>query len=183
MSIVNEIWKDVSGYEGYYQVSNLGRVRSLPRRVNAAYSATKLMSGKLLKPRYCKNGYYYVCLYGLGIQKNITVHSLVANAFLGDRPNGLDVNHIDGDKSNNSCTNLEYSSRSQNIRHALDTGLCHSRIGDNHHASKLSSKDIPAIRYRLAMGHSQLSIARDYGVSQTVIGDISRGVTWVSIAN
>ena len=183
MSIVNEEWRDCVGYEGSYQVSNLGRVRSLDRRVNAVGSRTKIMRGKLLKPRYCKNGYYYVCLYGVGIQKNITVHSLVANAFLGGRPNGLDVNHIDGDKSNNSCANLEYSSRSQNIRHALGTGLCHSRIADNHHASKLSSKDIPVIRHRLAIGHSQLSIARDYGVCQSAIGDISRGVTWLSVAN
>jgi hypothetical protein len=179
MNILNEIWNDISGYESYYQVSSFGRVRSLPRRVNAACSSTKLMSGKLLKPRYCKNGYYYVCLQGFGIPKNITVHSLVANAFLGDRPNGFDVNHIDGDKSNNSFTNLEYCSRIQNIRHAFDTGLCHSRIGDNHHGSKLSSKDIPVIRDRLAIGHTQRSIAKDYGVSSSVISDISRGVAWV----
>lgn len=181
MDSVNEIWRDVPDYEGYYQVSNLGRVRSLSRIVKSRNSTMKPISGKLLKPRYCKNGYYYVCFYLHRSPKNIAIHSLVASTFLGVRPKGFDVNHIDGDKANNSLVNLEYVSRSQNICHALDTGLCISRIGDNHHHAKLSSKDIPVIRYRLSLGHTQSSIAKDYCVTNSVIGDIARRVTWTHV--
>ena len=112
---INEIWRDVVGYEGLYQVSNLGRVKSLPR------TTTK---GKTLKIQVNSiNKYCYVCLCRDNKKSQKRVHILVANAFLGDNPNKLQVNHIDGDKTNNTTTNLEYCTQSENMKHAYLMGL------------------------------------------------------------
>lgn len=95
----NEIWRDVVGYEGLYQVSNLGRVKSLPR------ATTK---GKTLKIQINpENKYCYVGLCRDNKKATKRVHVLVANAFLGVNLNKLQVNHIDGNKANNNVKNLE----------------------------------------------------------------------------
>ena len=112
---INEIWRDVVGYEGLYQVSNLGRVKSLPR------ATTK---GKTLRIHINnRNKYCYVCLCDNNKKAQKRVHVLVANAFLGDNPNKLQVNHIDGNKTNNHITNLEYCTQSENMQHAYLMGL------------------------------------------------------------
>lgn len=109
-----EIWKDVVGYEGLYQVSNLGRVKSLPKLKKTP--TTTFMTKEIIKiPSICK-GYLRVNLMG----KNFFVHILVAEAFIGGR-NGMTVNHIDECKTNNRLCNLEYMSLSDNIRYG--TGI------------------------------------------------------------
>lgn len=106
-NLMNEIWKDVKGYEGKYQISNLGRVRS---------------AKGILKPQKRQHGYLGIMLYGRGGHpkrnfKHFSVHRLVAEAFIPN-PNGyLEVNHIDEDKTNNCVSNLEWSSRLQNVHH------------------------------------------------------------------
>jgi hypothetical protein len=110
-----EIWKDIPEYEGLYKVSNLGNVRSLPR------ATTK---GGLLKQQVnSRNGYCYVCLSCNGKIALKRVHILVAEAFFGVRKNGVQVNHLDGDKTNNNIANLEYCTQSENMKHAYATGL------------------------------------------------------------
>lgn len=111
----NEIWKDIVGYEGLYQVSNLGRVKSLPRATT---------NGKILKVQVNRlNKYCYVALCRDNKKMFKRVHILVANAFLGANPNKLQVNHIDGNKENNNVYNLEYCTQSENMKHAYLTGL------------------------------------------------------------
>lgn len=110
-----EKWLDVVGYEGLYQVSDHGRVRSLPRATT---------SGRVLRIQVnAKNKYCYVCLSKNNKQANKRVHVLVANAFLGANTDGLQVNHIDGNKQNNNAVNLEYCTQSQNMVHAFAIGL------------------------------------------------------------
>ena len=118
-----EVWKDISNYEGIYQVSNLGRIKSLSREVIKAYGATHKLSERIKKINSDNYGYQVVRLHN-GKGKTFKVHKLVANAFLGT-PDGLEVNHIDGDKSNNRVSNLEYCTRGENIKHAWDNGLRH----------------------------------------------------------
>lgn len=109
-----EIWKDVVGYEGLYQVSNLGRIKSLPKLKKTP--TTTFMTKEIIKiPNICK-GYLRVNLMG----KNFYVHILVAKAFIGERK-GMTVNHIDECKTNNRLCNLEYMSLSDNIRYG--TGI------------------------------------------------------------
>ena len=122
---MEEIWKDIAGYEGKYQVSNMGRVRSLDRLVPAACALSKgnqvvnyLRKGVILKPHIAgKSGYQYVALSIGDKPKNYTVHRLVARAFVQNFNNKPEVNHIDEDKSNNRADNLEWVTRIENEHH------------------------------------------------------------------
>jgi hypothetical protein len=111
-----EIWKDIEGYEGLYQVSNLGHVKSLRNNI-------------ILKSHKYPNGYLYAAFKVKGKCKMIMIHRLVAKSFLL-RPEKTEVNHKDGNKENNAIENLEWVTRSENINHALQTGLI-LKPGDN----------------------------------------------------
>lgn len=118
-----EKWIDIQGFENKYQVSNLGRVRSVDRIVVRSDGKTLHKKGKILKNRINRDGYLSVILYDNNFKCNSKyVHRLVAQSFLknGDKP---EVNHIDGDKSNNIVSNLEWCTRCENIQHADKTGL------------------------------------------------------------
>lgn len=106
---MEEIWKDVVGYEGRYKVSNTGKVRGL-------------LSGKILKP-YNQRGYLFVCLRVHQKGRNFSIHRLVASAFVERQDGKTDVNHTDGNKANNNADNLEWVTKSENIRHAIGMGL------------------------------------------------------------
>lgn len=129
-----EQWKDIEGFEGYYQISNLGNVRSLDRYVIANKSGgIKLLKGKIMKltrskgREDTKSWYLVVNLRKCGKNKVCTVHRLVAEAFLPNPQQLPVINHIDGNKENNHVSNLEWSTHSNNNQHALDTGLRMSR--------------------------------------------------------
>lgn len=108
---MNEIWKPINGYNGDYEVSNMGRVKSIKRN-------------KMLKPMKKRSGYYAVGLYKDAIRKYVSLHRVVAFAFLGDPPEGKDqINHKDGDKSNNCVNNLEWCNQSENLAHSFRIGL------------------------------------------------------------
>lgn len=110
---MTEIWKDVKGYEGLYQVSNMGRVRSVARVVTWKNQQTKSYKSRMMKIRE-KNGYRVVSLYKNHKSKDNRVHRLVADAFI-ENPNNLPfINHIDEDKSNNKVDNLEWCTRQYN---------------------------------------------------------------------
>jgi len=106
-----EIWKDIQGYEGLYQVSNLGNVRSLH------YRNTNNVKELFLKPH--NRGYLQVELHKDGVRKMFTVHRLVAMAFVDGYAEDRDVNHIDENKHNNRASNLEWVSTSQNVLHSI----------------------------------------------------------------
>lgn len=119
-----EKWKDIVGYEGYYQVSSYGRVRSLDRNVLHPTGSIMLRKGLLLKVGSTPNGYSVVSLNKLGDRKYISVHRLVAIAFLPAQPKELpQINHIDGNKKNNHFLNIEWSNSSLNQLHAIRNGL------------------------------------------------------------
>lgn len=180
MSILNEEWRDCAGYEGFYQVSNLGRVRSCDRVGNHAVYGSMVLRGKILKPA-TKTGYSTLVFSVLNSQCTVYVHALVAQAFIGDRPEFFQINHIDGNKQNNSLVNLEYCTPKENTRHAFALGLCRTARGEDCAKAKLKAFDIPVIRNRLAIGHLQKDIAFDYGVSHQVIHSIKVGKSWTHI--
>ena len=109
-----EEWKDIPGYEGRYQASNLGRVRSLDRLVKHKDGHIQKAPGKTLKPSVSKTGYHQVVLSKDGIEKPFYVHRLVWASFNGEIPKELEINHIDEDKSNNSLSNLNLLSHQAN---------------------------------------------------------------------
>lgn len=114
---MQEVWKDVVGYEGYYQVSNLGHIKSLDRCVKNSNFSTMLLKGKILKLSVKPNGYCYVTLNKNGYAKYALVHRLVAEAFIDNIVGLPQVNHIDEDKKNNSVNNLEWSSCKENAQY------------------------------------------------------------------
>ncbi len=120
---MEEIWNDVLGYEGLYQVSNFGRVRSLDFIRNGENGFTKLYKGKLLNGVLQKSGYMAFDLYKDQIRKNIRCHVIVAKSFLGDYSDYLVVNHKNGIKSDNRLSNLEWITFKENVNHAFDRRL------------------------------------------------------------
>ena len=104
---MSEKWRDITGYDGVYQVSDLGQVRNT-------------QTNNILHPIKLKNGRIFVTLSSDGFQKKCTVHSLVADAFLGERPAGHEIRHEDGDYSHNELSNLTYITRQETERAELD---------------------------------------------------------------
>ena len=118
-----EEWRDIKGSEGFYQVSNMGRVRSLDRDITTLKGWKMHKKGCVLKHGIETRGYSFVSLRKPGTVIYARVHRLVADAFMTNEFNKPEVNHIDGNKQNNAVTNLEYSTHSENMRHAVETGL------------------------------------------------------------
>ncbi len=115
---MEEIWKPVVGFEGAYEVSNLGNVRSIDRIRNAAYGASAKIRGRMMAIRKnTNNDYLLVRLVKDGRTHHCLIHRLVAMAFLPNPLNLPEVNHRDEDKQNNTCTNLEWCSRKYNINY------------------------------------------------------------------
>ena len=123
----NEIWKDILGFEGLYQISNYGNVKSCKRLVNAIYGSQRFVNERLLSLGKDKDGYLMAVLCQNGTKKTVKIHRLVADAFINKIDGKNLVNHIDLDKSNNIFSNLEWVSSLENN--------CHNKINKN-----LSSK-------------------------------------------
>lgn len=125
---MKEVWKCINGYDGLYQVSNLGRVKSLDKRV-PTNGGTRVMKGKILKGRTTKYGYLQIGLTDKNNYRvNRYVHRLVAEAFIPNPQNKKEVNHIDCNKKNNGVDNLEWVNRKENMQHASDNNLIPSKL-------------------------------------------------------
>lgn len=162
-----ETWKDINGYVGLYKISANGQVKSF----------VKYKDGKILKPSFNHGGYL---LIGLNIPKNQTfsVHKLVAQAFLGDKPKGMEINHKDGNKTNNHYSNLEYVTRSQNIVHSFNNGRPRPSGSKNHNAILTEEKVLKMRQLRAVDKKSIKDLCSIFNVKfQTAYGIIS-GKSW-----
>ena len=137
---MEEIWKDIEGYEGYYQVSNLGNVKSLSR-YKQGVKGTYISKDIILKPFKNKGGYCLVKLCNNSIEKSFQVHRLVAIAFLENNENKEQVNHKNGIKEDNTLINLEWNTRSENTSHAINTGLIVMKSGGSHYLYRKNLDD------------------------------------------
>lgn len=166
-----EIWKDIPGYEGYYQVSNRGRVRSLDRKIYRSDGKKHFRRGHLKSLSAKNNGYIQVGLRKDGHHKTGLVHQLVALAFLGPQPDGMEVNHKDGDKSNNVLDNLEYVSHKENVTHFIVVLKKGSR--------KLNSRKVYKIRELYWVDDVKVpDITYLFGVHSTTVRFAALGKTW-----
>jgi hypothetical protein len=176
-----EVWKDVLGYEGFYQVSDKGRVKSVDRRVVYSNGRVYNYREKTLKPAIDKDGY---CVIGLCVKQKIKVkkvHRLVAECFIDNLENKPQVNHKDGIKCNNHVGNLEWCTCSENQRHCNDTGLRVAGKGDKATSNKLTEIDVGFIRLWIKLGHSQREIAKIFKVHFATISCIHVGKSWVEL--
>lgn len=153
MESIAEIWKDVQGYEGLYQVSNLGRVKSLGRVIDRLVYGNYWQEEKILKPNKTKYGYLIVELRKNKKPKSFLVHRLVAITFIPNPENKPEVDHINADKTNNSVNNLRWVTAKENIRNPLNmvhlTGKNHPMFGKKRSEetkNKMRGKNNPRAR-------------------------------------
>lgn len=174
---MQEIWKAIPGFEGLYEASDLGRIRSLDRLVMRADGRTRQHRGKVLK-QTPMSGYLMVSLSVSAVRTVDLVHRLVASAFCR-KPEGCEViNHLDADKSNNVPTNLEWTTSKQNTAHAVGLGLMNTPLGSRKGLAKLTEHDVEQIIRRLCAKEMQKDIASDYGVAPPIIANINLGKAW-----
>ncbi len=174
---MQEVWKPVSGFESLYEVSNLGRVRSLDRLCQHKDGNATRRAGRILKPGL-RAGYPFVQLCDNESKRQAHVHRLVADAFCV-KPEGCNVvNHLDGTRTNNEATNLEWTTNKGNAKHAYETGLNRIRIGEIKNVSKLKLEQVRSIRARLISGESCTDLANEFRVGVMTISDIRRGARW-----
>lgn len=170
-----ETWKDIPEYEGSYQVSDLGRVKSLTREVVRTTSVLTIPE-KILKSPPGNHGYPVVNLCKNKKIKQRLVHTLVAEVFIGPCPEGQEVRHRDGVRTHCALSNLIYGTRLQNVQDAQEHGthIKGSKVGN----SKLVEEDVKEIRRRLAAGEGVTAIAKDYPVQYQQISAIRDGTRW-----
>lgn len=169
---MDEIWKDIEGYEGWYSISNFGNVRRDKPEHNT-------FIGKILKNSISPRGYITTTLTKNGIMKSFSVHSLVAKHFIGDRPEDYTINHKDCNKTNNHIYNLEYVTHKENVIHSYKNGRCISRKGTKSILAKLTEEIVINIRKQYSIGNiTQRSIAKKYKVSYSLICNIISKKVW-----
>jgi len=163
----NEIWKDISGYEGLYQASNFGCIKSFPRLGTF---------GGILKPRLSKT-HYCVVLYKNNILKKYYIHRLILETFIGPCPPGMECRHLDNNPQNNRLDNLKWDTHYNNMQDKIkfNTGY---RGCDN---AKLIIKEIIEIKKLLKEKIPQRTIAKLFNISQSTTSNINRGINWGDI--
>jgi hypothetical protein len=169
-----EIFKDIKGYEGLYQISNLGRVKSFNKKIKHM-SGYRLIKEKFIKPHLGKNGYYAIDLKNNTKREKYTIHRLIAIHFILNLENKPQVNHINGIKTDNSIENLEWVTNLENAKHAYKTGLI--KLGERSNLSKLTDKQVLEIKERLKNKESHELIAKSYNVHRTSISKINQNKT------
>lgn len=117
-------WKPVKDYYGFYEISDCGTVRGIKRTITLQGGHTRVVAGRILKPKINNYGYYFVTLSIGGVVRTKYLHRLVAEAFLENPDNLPEVNHLDGNKATNNVSNLAWCTHQQNVQHCFDTGLC-----------------------------------------------------------
>ena len=170
---MEEVWKDIPGYEGKYQASTEGRIRSVDRIVFSKNWYTgepfsRRIKGQILRPgRFCKNGHVSVVL-GHGAVGS-PVHQLIMRTFVGPPPVGEEVRHKNGDPTDNRLCNLEYGTRTENILDVFYQGKAWR---------KLDIEDVEQIRFGLCFGVSGAELAKMYVVSEQTVSSIKHGRTF-----
>jgi hypothetical protein len=184
---MKEIWKDIKEFEGRYQVSNMGRVKSLARIIvgNKRGKSHKYnWPEKILKFSRTRKGmgYCIVTLSRNGVACYRTIHRLVAKAFVPNPENKPQVNHKNRKKADNKSSNLEWCTLIENLRHAQLNGGIVKPKGSKTPAAKLHERDILIIVQRIKNGETQRSLAKEYDVSEATISLIKACKNWKHVA-
>lgn len=181
-----EIWKDIAQFNGKYQVSNLGNVRSVTRTVTQRSPkggvSVRTLKGKTLKPKVTKNGYLELRLWAENSKGiSVRVHRLVAEAFIPNPENKPQVNHKNGNKVDNSVDNLEWVTCQENVQHATKNGMIAYLRGEQHQNTTLTESDVRFIRehymYRDAKWNTT-TLAKKFGISIQTVLNIANGKVW-----
>lgn len=181
----DEEWLPVRGYEGLYEVSSLGRVRSLDRVVclkneHGRIYQRRRFTGQILRQQpHSGADYPQVKLSKAGIIKNRFVHVLVCEAFLGPRPDGMQAAHFDGDRQNPRLNNMRWATRSENEADKIRHGR--RRQGEAAHNAILTAAAVREIRRRVKNGERQNALAREFRINKATLWNLLNGRTWKSV--
>lgn len=169
-----EQWRDVIGYEGIYQVSNLGQVRSLDRPGRGRWA-----KGRVMRPSSERHGHLHVILCKEGARRTAKIHHLVLEAFRGPCPCGYEGAHRDSDPTNNCLGNLRWATHGDNESDKITHGT--TNRGSRHGNLKFSEETVVSIRIRRARGERVRDLAREFGVHRHTIHNIVNQRTWTHI--
>ena len=180
---VAEQWRSVVGWEGFYEVSDHGRVRSVDRVIHYVIhggAATKTLVGQIMKLATHTHGYAQVSMRRQGFVQTRLVHALVLEAFVGPAPNGMEGCHDDNDKFNNRLTNLRWDTHKANCEDRTRHGV--QVMGETCGQAVLTEVDVASIRDRAAEGIlSNKEIADIFGTTGSNIGHIVKRRSWKHI--
>jgi hypothetical protein len=171
----SEVWKPIFRFENY-EISNFGNIRTYNITNNK-----KSIKPRLMKKQVDKDGYYRIALINNKKSYNLPVHRLVLSSFLGIDNEKPICNHKDGDKQNNKLSNLEWTTYSGNVRHAIDSGLVTFKYGSDHKNSKLTKPQALEIIARYNKGEKVNKFYQDYNVSKAQVYRILNGENWKNI--
>lgn len=174
-----ETWKDIEGYEALYQVSDIGRVRSLDRfgKGRGDVQSRRVFHGQILLQPIYRDLYPSVSLCKNGKVKRFYTHRLVALAFNPNPSGKPQINHINGVKTDNRAENLEWCTTQENSMHSCESGL--SKVGVKHYLAKFTEDQVRAIR---SDRRTQEAIAIEYGVCVDTIYKLRNRITYKSVA-
>lgn len=176
-NIDGEIWKDVLGYEGFFKISNFGRIKSMYRGVAYYKKRLRFIKEKILHQKIQQNGYLVVGLRKAGIKRKfVLIHRVVADSFLGINPI-MQINHIDCNKKNNRIENLEWCTQKENNHHAIKNGLTNN-VGVNNPKCVLTEIDVIEIRRLYDDGKRICEIVKNYPVQKPAIWKIVKKIYW-----
>lgn len=174
-----EVWKNIYGYEGYYQVSSMGRVRSFKKKGRAEGISKNPI---ILNPKKSGNGYKKIYLWNNGKYDNCLIHRLVASAFIPNPENKPTVNHKDNNGLNNHVKNLEWCTYKENTKHAVENGYMSNQKGSGNYSSKLTEKEVLEIREMYQSKKlSKHKIADIFSVSWQTVHLIATEKTWTHV--
>lgn len=169
--ISGEMWRPIARLSGVYEVSDHGRIRRIHKK-----RGTEI--GWVLKPRLNSDGYPYVTMSKIDGSRICmqVIHKMVAEAFIGERPLGYEIDHKDGDKENNHKSNLEYVTQLENLSRKKNLGL--NAVGERNFMTTLTQQEVIYVRKLWDLGYAQKDIAWAFGLSTSGICGIINRLTW-----
>lgn len=175
---IEEVWKDIPKYEGFYEISNHGRIRSVTRTVTFTDSRKRTWKAKIKNLKKAKNGYYMTQLYKNGKFESFYVHHLVLLAFVGPCPEGMQCRHFpDNNRTNNNIWNISWNTSAQDAQDKITMNTIPR--GETHINSKLTEKQVREIRHLYSTKQYLMKdIAKIYNVSTTTIVFIINKKRW-----
>lgn len=180
--IEKEIWKDIPGYEGRYQISDSGKVKSLARVSKSKYPGGNPVKMRILKSTINPGGYEVVILCKDAKTKCIGIHRLIATAFI-PTINGKDhINHKNGNRLDNTIENLEWCTNQENQTHSWKHNSRQPLRGENNGHAKIKPEDVVEIRRLRSEGYTYIEIGKRFNLSRPSVQDIIYRRTWKHVA-
>lgn len=181
IALIKERWRSYPGWEGWYEVSDQGQVRSMDRVVTDKNGRRMAFAGRLLAPKLNRQtGYWFVILARPGVRHTRTIHSLVALTWIGPRPEGMEVRHGESGKSDNSLANLCYGTPKQNGEDKIRDGI--SGRGEQRPSTKLNEMQVRVARRACPLATRPkgllADLARTWGVDGQTLSDAISGRNW-----